>query len=117
MLIRSSFSWDVKQCRLVVNYGPFRGTFFRGLNLEDRTNKLSRNSVPANLHDLTFQKRETQKGVTHSHTKIDIMMTKQQAIKEEVNEALKKNVCLVDVWRTVDSNVVRLDFTLDVAVH
>jgi hypothetical protein len=45
------------------------------------------------------------------------MMTKQRAIKKEVNEALKKNVRLVDVSRTVDSIVVWLDLSVDVAVH
>jgi len=45
------------------------------------------------------------------------MMMNQRAIKEEVNEALKKNVCLVDVSKAVDSNDVCLDLTFDVAVH
>jgi len=44
-------------------------------------------------------------------------MTNQQAIKEEVNGALKKNVCLVEVSKVVDSNDVWLDLTLDVAFH
>ena len=102
---------------MVVIYERFRRIFFKGLTLEDRTDRLSRNSVPANLRYLTFQRRETQKIITHLHTKTDIVMTKQRAIKEEVNEALKKNVCLVDMSRTVDSNVVCLDLTLNVAVH
>jgi len=45
------------------------------------------------------------------------MMTNQRAIKEKVNEALKKNVCLVDVSKAVDNNDVWLDLTLDFAVH
>ena len=63
VLIRSSFCWDVKQRRFVVIYWRFRRTFFKGLNLEDRTDRLSRNSVPANLRYVIFQKRETQKSI------------------------------------------------------